>query len=247
MGNYNSGTTLLAHLLGCHPDISALNTEGASITDQIRTPEDFGYNRLWFKVEHLLRIGEDEYFVDAKKVIEDWIQLFDATKDFFLEKSIINGLNIEWINRNFNDPHFIWIVRNGYASAEGIRRRTGKRSWWQIGKARYPIEDCAKQWVVSNDRIAEALSGIEKKTVISYEELSSDTTSTINRILDDLELEHMLIDGEKRFWFQGEEGRIYNRNSESIRRLSRDDIVKINSIASPSLKRFGYPILGGDN
>ena len=61
VGCYNSGTTLLAELLGQHPSISALSTEGHFITDQFVKDYDIGLPRMWVEREDLFRLNEDDF------------------------------------------------------------------------------------------------------------------------------------------------------------------------------------------
>ena len=49
VGCYNSGTTLLADLMGNHPDISALPVEGVRLSDVWPLPETYAWNRMWMK------------------------------------------------------------------------------------------------------------------------------------------------------------------------------------------------------
>ena len=173
VGCYNSGTTLLNYLLSQHFEISGLHTEGIQLTDQLVGPEAFGWNRMWCMCRDKLEISKLNKRPDAEIVKRDWGLWFDRKKDFWLEKSVINSLNIDWFEENFNHPYFIYIVRNGYAVSEGIRRRTQA-----VGKhppnypSGYPIEMCARQWVVSNQVIQEKLSSVQHSIEITYEDLN---------------------------------------------------------------------------
>ena len=59
---------------------------------------------------------------DVEKLKKDWMPFFDRKKKVFLEKSIVNSARMTWLQDSFANSYFIFIVRNGYAVAEGIRR-----------------------------------------------------------------------------------------------------------------------------
>jgi len=121
VGCYNSGTTLLDYILGCHEEISALPTEGAALTRLLARPEDLGWPRMWYKCVDRVRLDEKDTTPNVDRLKKEWGFWFDKEKSIFLEKSIANSARIRWLNQNFDQPYFIWIIRNGYCVAEGIR------------------------------------------------------------------------------------------------------------------------------
>ena len=68
VGCYNSGTTLLAELLGQHPSISTLPTEGHFITDEFVKDYDIGLPRMWVGREDLFRLTEEDSGPDPLRV-----------------------------------------------------------------------------------------------------------------------------------------------------------------------------------
>ena len=123
VGCYNSGTTLLAELLSQHPDISALSTEGHFITDQFVKDYDIGLPRMWVEREDLFRLTEADTGPDAIRIKKEWGMRLDLSKQVLLEKSPPNTAKVRWLQANFENAHFVAIVRNGYAVAEGITRK----------------------------------------------------------------------------------------------------------------------------
>lgn len=241
VGCYNSGTTLLNSLLGKHKEISCLETEGVTLTKELHIPEEFGWNRMWHMCRDKLEIARIERKPNAQRLKKEWAFWFDSSKKYWLEKSVINSLNIDWFERHFDHPHFIWIVRNGYAASEGIQRRTkleGKHPpHYSEG---YPIEMCAKQWVVNNQIIEEKISFIQNYTKVTYEDLTDDPERTMQRIIDWLPVKNKYFEVPKAFTFHKKTAEIKNMNEASIKQLTVNQIASINSVARYMLKHHGY-------
>ena len=126
LGCYNSGTTLLRELLSFHSEISTLPREGVVITRLLPRPEDKGWKRMWVKCLHYIDNQKD---IDPREVMSDWEPWWDSKKVIFLEKSISNLTRIDWFEKNFPNCYFVGITRDGYAVAEGIRRRVSPCSY----------------------------------------------------------------------------------------------------------------------
>lgn len=248
LGCYNSGTTLLNHILGAHSEISSLPTEGVVLTSGLTRPEDFDWPRMWHMCEDKIRFTEDTAGPDPDRVKRDWSFWFDKDKKIYLEKSIANSAKIRWLESNFDNPYFLWIIRNGYCVAEGIRRRSrdiDANNFSYAGPG-YPIDMCARQWVINNAVIAADAAHVRNFFKLSYEDLTEDTTGTIRKILDWLPVEtgHLETDEIGAFQFHRVTRPIENMNSESLDRLSENDIHKINSVAREYLERWDYTVLG---
>ena len=241
VGCYNSGTTLLNYLLGKHDEISSFSTEGVNLTNQFLVPEDFGWHRLWYKCRSRLEIKKKFYNPSYDKLISDWSKYHDNRKKFALEKSIIHSLNIDWFEKNFSKPHFIWIIRNGYVVSEGIRRRTKskKRHSFEINQP-YPIEWCAKQWVESNRVIAQKLSKVQNYYFLSYEDLMKNPKFEINKLLKWLPVEKKKITLPSSFKFHNVKSSLTNKNKKSLNQLNELEKKKIYKVASKILKKYNY-------
>lgn len=244
VGCYNSGTTLLNDILSCHEEISGLPSEGMALTSELKRPEDFGWNRMWHICRDRLEISRLAEKPDPEKLKKEWSFWFDRNKEFWMEKSIINSLNIDWFEEYFNHPYFIWIIRNGYAVAEGIRRRTrpeGKHHAQYTGG--YPIRLCAKQWVENNRVIEEKLKGAKNSTKLTYEDLTLNPDAAVRNILEWLPVKNKSITLPEVFTFHKDSARISNMNQESINRLTAEEINIINEEAEDVLKRCGYEVI----
>jgi hypothetical protein len=241
VGCYNSGTTLLEELLGRHSDISKLPTEGNVLTKGLTRPEDFGWPRLWYKCAEDIISKEGDY-IDSNRIKNDWQVWHNSNKNFYLEKSIANSAKIEWLEKEFDSPYFIWIVRDGYCVSEGIRRRSLSSDLPNnYKKTGYTIEMCATQWLVSNITIQEEIHNVKNVIEVSYEDLVNDTNKTIGDIVNWLPIRSKsTLFLQKMFEFHGKTSSIKNMNSKSYRNLTHDDISKINTIASQYLKDKKY-------
>jgi len=247
VGCYNSGTSLLNHLLGLHDEISSLATEGISLTSYLCGPESFGWNRMWHMCRDKLEIGRLEKKPSAELVKKEWGFWFDKSKRFWLEKSIVNSLNIDWFEENFRHPYFIWIVRNGYAVSEGIQRRTlGKGKHPERFKEGYPIELCAQEWVVSNEVIERKLSFVQNFVKVTYEDLTENPVGTLKLILEWLPVERKEVNIPGEFTFQKQTRKIQNLNQTSIQRLSPKQISCINDVIGQMLIHHGYELIEVD-
>lgn len=240
VGCYNSGTTLLSELLGEHPDISALPTEGHFITDQFIKDYAIGLPRMWAKREELFRMTEKDVGPDPVRIKKEWGMRLDTRKPVLLEKSPPNTPRTRWLQEHFNNAYFIAIVRNGYAVAEGIARK-GDPKHIATG---WPVEDGALQWLRSNEVLIEDQPFLKNILWISYEDLTDETTTTLRRITDFLGVKPFSNLSEDKTWKIHERNEpVKNLNKHSIDKLSREQIDGINSVCAGMLEKFGYKVM----
>jgi sulfotransferase family protein len=237
LGCYDSGTTLLHDLVARSRDCARLPGEGVFLTSELVAPEDLGWTRLWWKVLDEMRDLERGR-ADAALVKKDWCFWYRARRPVFIEKSVSNAIRVPWIDRNFKGARFIYLVRNGYAVAEGIRRRAGQGPYpLPAGMGRYPIEWCARQWVASARIIEEHLQELDQGRVLSltYEGLCANPSTWIARIGEFVGLGDLAaVDA----------GHVRDMNRESIAALAQDDLERINEVAAQELVGHGYELLG---
>lgn len=236
IGCYNSGTTLLNQILALHPQIGSMPKEGQEYTDELPKPKDFGIPRLWAAKPELFYLDENSATkINTGKIKRQWGLFYnDANRPVLIEKTITNCARMRWLNKNFKNSYFICIVRNGYAVAEGIKR-----------KAKYPVEKGIYQWKYANEIMLRDMEHVENKILISYENLSTDTIETLNRICKFLSVpgfDNSVL--EKKFNVLKVNSKIVNMNDSSIANLSADEINTINSMAAPLLNQFGYEVIG---
>lgn len=243
VGCYNSGTTLLCDVLGRHPSIAVLPTEGAVLTEALKRPEDLGYTRMWHLCEQELKHINDNAEKIASRIKKDWHMWGGWKKPYLLEKSIINTARIQFFHEYFKPAYFIGVVRNGFAVCEGIRRRTLQSPL--LDRTRFPdgysLELCAQQWKRSNECLREATEKVAHFKLIQYEEFVENPSSTIKEILDWLLLQKPFeLSNEYKFKFQSEIHSIQNFNQDAVNRLTPDEIEVIKKSAGEDLRYYGY-------
>lgn len=236
VGCYNSGTTLLAEVLGAHPQISALPTEGQFLTDQFPADHELGLGRMWVKREDLYRLSETDAGPDVHRLKKEWGMRLDTRKPILLEKSPPNAARTRWLQKNFENAYFIAIIRNGYAVAEGIRRK-GR----PVHLERWPLEDCAYQWQRSNLVLEEDAEKLENVLWVRYEDLTDDTADTLAGIYEFLGVRTEAGTDLAQEWAIHERSEpIANMNAQSIERLTPEDVAVIDRVAGEALAHFGY-------
>ncbi len=242
VGCYNSGTTLLADLMGHHPSISALPVEGVRLSDVWPLPETFAWNRMWMKCLDEMRLepgpGMEEL---TERVKRQWSFSF-ARKPLLLEKSIANTPRMPFIQTYFKPAYFIYIVRNGYAVSEGLRRGARPRQWGREDYGdQYPISLCAEQWAWTDRIISEDRAGIDHLFQISYESLAENPGRVLGGVTDFLDIEPFSDEVLNRSWrVHGVTSQIRDMNTDAIKRLSVEDIEAVQNAVGPTLEKFGH-------
>jgi hypothetical protein len=241
IGCYNSGTTLLARLLARHSQVRTMPGEGVAFTDGLLRPEEFGWPRLWYRCQQEMQVDGGNRLELANRIKKQWGFAACGNGPVFLEKSIANATRLEFLDKYFTPAYFIHITRNGYAVAEGIRRKTNPARWQnqEFGE-RYPIACCAEQWKATEDLIHLQSAGLEHYHALSYEDLSQSPEREIRKIIEFLGLspEAGLID--KEVLVHGERRPISNLNRPSLDSLSAAEIAEIERAAGELLARYNY-------
>ncbi len=243
VGCYNSGTTLLAELLGAHPQISALPTEGHFITDQFVKDYDVGLPRMWAGREELFRLTETSTGPDPIRVKKEWGMRLDRSKPWLLEKSPPNTARTRWLQHHFAPAYFVCIVRNGYAVSEGITRKADPRHL----RDSWPVEQSALQWRRSNEVMEEDASHLSHLLWMKYEDLVTNPTEELNRVASFIGIDAFpRYDKSAPLAIHERKDPLKNMNAQSIDRLSSEQIARINAVAGDMLGRYGYEVLGAD-
>jgi hypothetical protein len=241
LGCYNSGTTLLAEMLQSHPAFGGLPNEGAFLTDALPYPERFGWPRMWVECDDKLRIPYDDER-RAVRIRRHWSLWLRGDPRFVVEKSVSNVLRIDFLAAQFEPVHFVYIVRNGYAVAQGIRRKANLRRWKNPrGLEEYPIEMCARQWAETDRMVRSSPHFPERIHTVRYEELTEDPTRVMNELWCSLGADEV---GSSEMWrdLQVHEIRsdVRNMNARSLQGLTAEDVRAITSVCAEDLERYGY-------
>lgn len=161
----------------------------------------------------------------------------DRRKPIFLEKTPANSARMLWLQKNFENAHFIAIVRNGFAVAEGITRK-GKPTHRNEG---WPLEMAAYQWARSNEVLFEDATHVKNFHWLRYEDLTENPQTCVDRICEFLGMAgNEYIDLSQEWSIHERSEPISNLNSKSFDRLSPDDRAIIESVAGPMLRKLSY-------
>lgn len=234
VGCYGSGTTLVNKMLATHPMVGSLPKEGQFLTDQLPMPRSFGLSRLWALRPELFYL--DEHSPDcgrALKIKRQWGTRFnDPTRPILTEKSVSNMARIRWLEKNFAPAQFIAIIRSPYAVAESIRRKKSNA-----------LEDCARQWLKSNEIMLRDLEHVKSKYIMHYENLTENPNEIWQEVLDFIGIDNPKGDILELKWqIHGNDSRITNMNARYVDSLSNQDLTIIEKHTEPLLSQFNYKI-----
>jgi hypothetical protein len=241
VGCYNSGTELLENILARHPDVAGLPEEGQFLTDQIPADFELGLPRMWVMREDLFRLTENDDGPDVDRLKKEWIMRLDRSRPVFVEKSPPNAAKTRWLQKHFENAHFIAIVRNGYAVAAGIRKKAEPyhlREGW-------PLDACARQWERSYEVLLEDAEHLKKVLWVRYEDLTANPAAEIKRVLEfaGLQVPDLNAFINQSYGVHERNEPIRDMNPESIARLTAEEKRIVTEQARPMLEKFGYEIL----
>lgn len=243
IGCYNSGTTLLSTILSKHPEIASLPTEGAFLTDGMKTPESCGWVRMWHKCLDQIEQDENTAADLATRIKRQWGFWYDGSKPIFLEKSISNAARIKFLEKHFQPAYFIYIVRNGYAVAEGIRRKSDLKKWaTPVSGDKYPLELCAEQWLESDQYVSSNATDFKHFMTVKYEDLAENTDQVVAEVCQFIGIasEPLLDIGQQTLDVTGYSSTVKNMNASSLKRLNAEDVQTIQRVAGERLTAWGY-------
>lgn len=241
VGCYNSGTTLLADMLREHPEVNSPGQEGVFLTDRLPHPEALGWPRMWVECEDEISLSPESLLEeDVNRIRRQWGMWAKRPGGYFVEKSIALTPNMEILQRAFPPAYFIHIVRNGFAVAEGICRKSRPGDRGNHLYDRYPIEMCANQWAVSQRRVHQAMASLENFLEITYEDLTEKPDETMRQVTDFLGMSPIQTEFSEPRQVHEVKEVISNMNARSLARLTEEDYQKIVKTAGVELERAGY-------
>lgn len=232
VGCTNSGTTLLHNLLAIHPDVGSMPSEGQYYTDELLRPGSIGLPRLGgLKPERFYMDESSGSSVNVNRLKRQWGGQFNNPAcPILLEKSPINALRTRWLQKHFDNAHFIGLVRNGYAVAEGIQRKAG-----------HSLELAARQWARMNEIMLDDFAHLNRRKLVRYEALTESPQETLDEILSFLELPPNHVEVAGQVWHvHKQSSSIRNMNARSFEALTEKERKVIEVAAGSMLHRFGY-------
>lgn len=239
VGCYDSGTTLLAKILGELPGFGGLPNEGQFLTDVLPYPETYGWPRMF--CECLDKISMDGAgFEEAQRIKRHWSIWYPRKAKYLVEKSITSMTRMQYLQKYFHDAYFIHIIRDGYAVAKGIQRNANMNRWG-TPYDEYPIDMCARQWQVADDIAVGQAKGLKNYMPLYYEDFAEKTSESMARIMEFIGVDLPDVDIANHEWkIHGARSKIINMNSKAYDLLSDQDIATIQAVAGDALKRHGY-------
>lgn len=237
IGCCNSGTTLLWKMLLQNSGVSGPDIEGQAIEDLPKYLKHF-IGKETFRLfahpkfrnaYHLTEKDSNE--LTTHEVSNIYSRYFiEGTR--FIEKSPANSVRMRFLQATFPDAQFVVIIRNGFAVAEGIRRKR----WFDPERTHLSgqgttIEQAAVQWLYANSTIIRDLSYINNFIVIRYEELVKKPEFIMNRLYGFLSLPQLKFNAS---YFRIDD------NQRQIARLKKAEIELIYSIQKQLLHQLGY-------
>lgn len=238
-GCYDSGTTLLAKILGELPGFGGLPNEGQFLTDVLPYPETHGWPRMFCECLDDISM-EGAGFAEADRIKQHWSIWYPKKAKYLVEKSITSMTRMQYLQKYFHDAYFIHIIRDGYAVAKGIQRNANMNRWG-TPYDKYPIEMCARQWKVADDVAREQAKGIKNYMPLYYEDFAENTSDAMTRIMNFLGVDLPDMDVANHEWkIHGSKSKIVNMNQKEYDLLSDEDIATIREVAGEALDRHGY-------
>ncbi len=261
-GCNNSGTTLIDYLLGLHPAIDPLKMEVHQIRIPgivttyphhfilpspavIRRPDGKRLNRVWTENlpvfrEPILEVPILRYGMKLIRQTTDGTHTMGKSPDFMVK--------MPWVQKRLPRSHFVIIVRNGYAVAEGIRRRYNVYLEGWKDEEPMTVARAARHWNKANEIMLNDTKDLKNFAVIRYEDLCRNPADMLRRlveffVLPPFDYEDVLSKPIPIFKGYRREAKIRNMNGKNFENLSEEDIADISREAAPMLKAFGYPII----
>lgn len=236
VGCNNSGTSILKLILDGTGAISTHPYEGQMYTRVFKRNKQKKFARVWMECADELLVPSEHHTGNAPRLLHDWLRsLPKPIKDIVVEKTPANLLRIEWLQKIFPNCVFIGIIRNGYAVAEGIRRKGGKK-----------IHRGAAHWNNVNKLMLDKTKDFNNFFLLRYEDLCDKPEQTLKALSTKIGIssEKLLGSVDQVAGVTNNSNPITpvlkNFNLESIGRLSKDDKLIIRAEASEMLDYFGY-------
>lgn len=245
----NSGTTFLRDALSTSEKTWNLVREGQH-TYGFEGPSSIGLkaHKRWASEDHWINIFTDPTNYDWDKVKRAWyFQAFSKNENapVFVEKSPPFLLIVDQLIAQFKNAKFLFMVRNPYATVEGVCRKSPKL--WRDSVPKDEVLTLAATHVIN------CLS-FQKKNIelwgnhglfFTYEQMCAEPEKIENEIkalvpeIDDLILRQRLKVKEY-------DEELRNMNGQQIERLRTDDRKQINEVFSRNehiLDYFNYSLI----
>lgn len=268
IGCHNSGTTILAFLIGQHPDI--INWSEAP---EVWTPDNEFLNwdvlpnpplpqPFLFDMESYVRTVEKHGH--HLSLIRDVFTMFAVSrlKKRFLNKNPHMAISVPYIEAAFPDAFYVHIRRNGYAVVQSLVSnwrpvlKNPQGGWAKLRGAIDPVyfDDplalvrlCARYWREMDARALAVLDALPDQSRVyrtTYEEVCANPEKILREIFARFDLDPARYDWEQlrhptRYpWTDNLP--MENRNFKYRERLTRSEIDTITDEVGNVLEKYGY-------
>jgi len=243
----NSGSTVLSRALSECSMAWSLPAEGQRALGYAgpRTYAYSGKALLWAGSPELYRIFSDGKRYDWCQIRKAWYFQASAASSnasVFVQKTPANLLVTDQIAAAFQNTLFIIMVRNPYATIEGIVRRMPLGNLERNQKLRLATRHFLKCWQKQHENIARYK---ERSVFFSYESMCDNpegVMEAIKRLIPELTDIELRRQREIKHTYNSP---LKNFNNEQINRLTQIDLDNINEILIPQkgiLDHFGYEL-----
>jgi hypothetical protein len=180
-GLHRSGTTLLAELLGGHPEVSSLSgtgewhDEGQFLQDVYATAHECGGPGKFAFSEraHLTEADVRDAAAERSRLLASWSPYWDASSACWVEKSPPNLLRFRYLQATFPTAAFVAIVRHPVAVAYATAGWAGSSTTRLI-----------EHWLHAHETFERDRAHIARLVCVRYEDLVNDTPGTLGTIED---------------------------------------------------------------
>ncbi len=178
-GLHRSGTSLLAQLLGAHPDVASV--EGAPVPENEGVylqgaiphtalsglPGRFGFD----DAQHLTEASDFNTLAVRDYLSAQWDEWYEEKPAWRLEKSPVNLLRARLYQQLFPTAQFVFVTRHPVA----VGLATAK--WTPQAQA-----DLLRHWERAHERLRADLAYLHCWQIVRYEDLTRDPRATLARV-----------------------------------------------------------------
>jgi hypothetical protein len=184
-GLHRSGTTLLARLLGEHPEVSGLeNTgvwedEGQHLQDAYPTAKQLGGpGRFAFHPDAGLDADSSLVGGDTRdRLLAAWEPFWDLDRGVLVEKSPPNLLRMRFLQALFPGAQFVAVLRHPLAVSYATQK-------W----SRTPLSSLLRHWVVAHERFRGDIGHLSCVRIVRYEDLVAAPAAVVGQLFEWLRL-----------------------------------------------------------
>lgn len=235
-GHHKSGTSLLYRTIRSHPLISGfLHTgvpedEGQHLQSVYKPAKAFGGpgryifdNRSYMNEHHELATA-----LSARSIMQEWAPYFDASCDYYLEKSPPNLVRTRFLQALFPMSTFIVLLRHPIAIAYATRK-------WSDS----PIDLLMEHTLRGFEIFSTDLPHLDSVYVLRYEDLTSNPQDMLAAICAQIGVSEHNFDATT----------IRSTNENYFAMWDHDRAREIDCLAPPSLQmevranKFGYSLI----